>query len=298
MISRIDGLNEALDVLDQRISGKFKDYSDRCIAMAQLARAQEKIVAELTAKQEDQKNEISGFHQEISALSESVNAQVLSTALQVQATVSSANEEENDKLNARIRELQVEVEGLKRENETLKGTVSASSTENSKLSEIVRKLQEENDIIQQEKSILELTIYSNDRSEEIAGLRAQIEKLQSELDETKSRKEFLELSASLNKETTTELPSEKISASELSDLLSYTDSDEGKSGLEFEFSEEDYFYREKSMKTITKAEKLLFLLIGGTPSSPSTPDPTYESSRNSRDKKHRSRSPTVVKKKK
>lgn len=297
MISRIDGLNEALDVLDQRISGKFKDYSDRCIAMAQLARAQEKIVKELTAKQEDQKKEIGDIHQEISALSESVNAQVLNTALHVQATVSSANEEENDKLNARIRELQIEVEGLKRENETLRGTVNASSSENSKLSEIVRKLQEENDIIQQEKSILELTIYSNDRSEEIAGLRAQIEKLQNELDETKSRKEFLELSASLNKETTTELSSEKISASELSDLLSCTDSDEGKSGLEFEFREEDYFYREKSMKTITKAEKLLFLL-GGTPSSPSTPDPTYEASRNSRDKKHRSRSPTVVKKKK
>lgn len=301
-MAKIDGLDKALDVLDQRMSKKFKDYSDRCLAIAQLARTQAKTIADLTAEQENQKRSYASLHQEVSALSESVNAQILSTALQVTSSTQDTHEKENRELKARVSELQKELERMSEENKLLKTSLAMNSADDHEkeiadLKSLVEKLQNENEKITQEKNLLELSFYSNDHSEEIANLNDQIKKLEKELKETKSQKEFLELSASLKNDAVSDTPSERASIGDLSELLGATESDDSKGGFDVEFSEEDYFYREKNMKAITRAEKLLFL-VGGTPSSPSTPDPSYEASRFSKDKKLRSKSPSIIKKKK
>lgn len=284
------------------MSMKFKDYSDRCLAIAQLARTQSKTIADLTAEQESQKRSFASLHQEVSTLSENVNTHILSAALQVPSSAQDTHEKENRQLKARVNDLQMELEKIKKENKLLETTVAINSSDNhekeiAELKELVSKLQNENEKVTQEKNLLELSVYSNSQVMEIADLNDQIKKLEKELKETKSQKEFLELSASLKNDTASDTPSERASVGDLSELLGTTESDEGKGGFDVEFSEEDYYYREKNMKAITRAEKLLFL-VGGTPSSPSTPDPVYDASRLSKDKKLRSKSPSIVKKKK
>lgn len=294
-------MSNALGVLDERIGGKFKDYSDRCIAIAQIARTQSKTIADLTAEQERQKKNFAGLHRDVNTLSESVNAQILNSALQSSPSETEAYVKENSELKIRLRDLQIELEELKNENKILEGKVSISLSnnyekENADLKNLVAKLQSEIEEIRQEKSILELTMHSNDRSGEVANLKAQIEQLEKELDDIKSQKELLELTASLKNDATTDSGSKRTSIGGLSDLLAGMDPDESKGGLlDLEFSEEDYFYREKNMKSITRAEKLL-LLVGDPPSSSCSPDPTADSSRTL--KKVHGRSPAVLKKKK
>lgn len=275
VIARVGGLSKGLDVLDQRMSSKFKDYSDRCLALAEIAQGQSKAISDLTAELEAQKKGVEGLHGEVSALSESVNAQILAAALQIASPVAEASSEELDFLNARVVELQKEVESLRSENKHLELTVKAGA----------------------------LTAAAtpppppppvDTHSEEIAELKTQIEELKKELDKVEKEKNVLELKVSLAQPSTEEASHDKSFSDAIAELTEGLDRDgsEEDDDAELKLNEEDDFYYDRNMKAINKAEKLL-VLVSSAPSFKSSTGPSPK------ERKHRrSRSPASGSKKK